>query len=73
MADIDDQDQQLMLTHQIQNPICTNTVGVTALQFSLQRLSLKWVTFEIIKSMGHPLSERKFPFRHSTDDALGLI
>ena len=62
-----------MLTNEIENPICAYTVRVITLQFSLQQLSLKRVTFEIIKSMGHPLSEHRFPFRHSTDDALGLI
>ncbi len=61
------------MTDEVEDPIAAYAVGITALQLTLQELSLKRIALKIIEGLGDPLVEHGFPFRHAADDALGLV
>ena len=73
MADVDDEDQQLLLMHQVDNPITAYAIRVTTFEFPLQGFTLERIAFKVIQGVGHTRIQSRFPLCHAPDDALGLI
>ncbi len=73
MADIDDEDQQLLPMNEVHDAVAPYPIGVPTFQFAFERLSLIRLTLKIIEGTGDPLIECWLPLGHAADDALGLV
>ena len=73
VADVNDQHEQFLLMHDVEDAIASDSIGVPALQLALERFALMGVTLQIIEGAGHSLVERRFPLDHAANDALGLV
>ena len=58
---------------QVDDSIAAYTVGIPALQFTLERLAFKRIARKIIEGLTDSLEESGLAFRHATDCALRLI
>ena len=73
VADIDDEHEQLLLTHQIDDAVASDPIGIPALQLTFEWLALIRVALKVIKNTGHPAIQRRFPLGDAADCALSLV
>lgn len=73
VATVDHEDQELLLTDDIQDSVGSHPERVAALQLAFQGLALNGVTSQVIQGLGDPSVQSRFPSGHAPDDAFGLI
>ena len=73
VADVDDNDQELMAVDEIENAVVSHTVGITAFKFPFERLPFKRIAFKIVEGLDQAPMERWFPLRDPSQDLLSPV
>ena len=73
MANVNNENEQLVLADKVEDAITANSIRVPPFQRTLQWLALERISLQVIQRTSYALIEQGFPFCNASNDTLGLI